>query len=202
MQMTVLKLSCVSTASYAFRPNLNKLFSAGNSSERRGIEIFCRLFSTHQPTTRLQSRYRINPRSTPLVLSKASEYSWRPSTFHVDPWSRGREVARDVLRSLPKPEKSPFFAIGDGSRFLVICFVHTSGQMLFSQTPGRHPPYITGLRVNSVTLGCVGAPNERAPFRVHDAIAVFAAPCLTRTRIEDQGLGGVHEDCAGFAYSA
>ena len=115
--MTVLKLSCVSTASYAFRPNLNKLFSAGNSSERRGIEIFCRLFSTHQPTTRLQSRYRINPRSTPLVLSKASEYSWRPSTFHVDPWSRGREVARDVLRSLPKPEKSPFFAIGDGSRF-------------------------------------------------------------------------------------
>ena len=64
-----------------------------------------------------------------------------------------------------------------------------------------HRPY-SGLRVNSAALGWVGAPNKRAPLRVHDAIAVFAAPCLTRTRIEDQGLGGVHEDCAGFAYSA
>ena len=71
--------------------------------------------------------------------------------------------------------------------------------MFFSQTPGRRPPYITGLRVNSVTLGWVGAPNEHAPLRVHDAIAVFAARCLTRTRIVDQGLGGFHEHCAGFA---
>ena len=36
------------------RPNLNKLFfSPRSSSERRGIEIFCRLFSTDQPTTQL-----------------------------------------------------------------------------------------------------------------------------------------------------
>ena len=42
-------------------------------------------------------------------------------------------------------------------------------------------------------LGWVGAPNERAPLRVHDAIAIFAARCLTRTRIANQGLGGVHE---------
>ena len=54
---------------------------------------------------------------------------------------------------------------------------------VFSQTPGRRPPCITGLRVNSVTLGCVGAPNERALFRVHDAIGVFAARSLARTRI-------------------
>ena len=71
--------------------------------------------------------------------------------------------------------------------------------MFFSQTPGRRPPYITGLRVNSVTLGWVGAPNERAPLRVHDAIAVFSARCLTRTRIADQGLEGCHEHCVGFA---
>ena len=70
---------------------------------------------------------------------------------------------------------------------------------VFSQTPGRCPPHITGFRVNSVTLGWVGAPNERAPLRVHDAITVFAAPCLTRTRIADQGLGGFNEHCAGFA---
>ena len=70
--------------------------------------------------------------------------------------------------------------------------------MFFSQTLGRRLAHITGLRVNSVTLGWVGAPNERAPLRVHDAIAVFAARCLTRTRIADQGLGGGHEHC-GFA---
>ena len=154
------------------------------------MEIFCRLFSTHQPTTHLRSRYRINPRSTRFVSGKASEYRWRPPKFHVDSWSRGREVARDVLRSLPKPEKCLFFAIGDGSRFFVICFLYTSGQMFFSQTPGRRPPYITGLRVNSVTLGWFGAPNERAPLRAHDSTAVFAVRCLTSTPIADQGLGG------------
>ena len=94
------------TASYALCPNLNKLFfSSGSSSERR-IEIFCRLFSTYQPTTHLQSRYKISPRSTRLVSGKASEYRWRSSNFHVDPWSKGREVARDVLRSLPKAENA------------------------------------------------------------------------------------------------
>ena len=88
------------TASYALRPNLDKLcFSPRSSSESRGIEIFCRMFSTHQPTTHLRSRYRINPRLTRFVSCKASEYRWRPPKFHVDPWSRGREVARDALRS-------------------------------------------------------------------------------------------------------
>ena len=88
------------------------------ASERREIAIFGRLFSTHQPTTHLRSRYTIHPRSTRFVSGKASEYRWRPPKFHVEPWSRGREVAHDVLRSLPKPEKCLFFAIGDGSRFL------------------------------------------------------------------------------------
>ena len=98
------------TASYALRPNLDKLFfSPRRSSERRGIEIFCRVFSTHQPTTYLRSRYRIHPRLTRFVSCKASEYGWRPSKFHVHPWSRGREVCRDVLRSLPLPEKCLFF---------------------------------------------------------------------------------------------
>ena len=76
-------------------------FSLRSSSERRGIDTFCRLFSTHQPTTHLRSRYRINSRSTRFVSGKASQCRWRPPKFHVDPWSRGREVARDALRSLP-----------------------------------------------------------------------------------------------------
>ena len=52
-----------------------------------------------------------------------------------------------------------------------------------------------------MTLGWVGAPNERAPLRVHDAIAVFAVRCLTRTRIADQAFGGVNKHCAGFAHA-
>ena len=50
------------------------IFSPRSSSERRWIEIFCRLFSTHQPTTHIRSRYRINPRPTRFVSGKASEY--------------------------------------------------------------------------------------------------------------------------------
>ena len=61
---------------------------------------------------------------------------------------------------------------------------------VLSHTPGRRPPHVTDFRVNSVTLGWVGAPKERAPFRCHDEIAGFADRCLTSTRIADQGLAG------------
>ena len=108
----------------------------------------------------------------------------------MDPWSVGREVARDVLRSLPKLEKMSDFCHRRGIEICSrLCSVHQRPNV-FSQTPGRRRPHITGLRVNSVTLGWVGAPNERALFRFHDAIAVFADRCLTRTRIADQGLEG------------
>ena len=98
----------------------------------------------------------------------------------------------------PNLKKGLFFAIGEGSIFFVICFLYTSGQMFFSQTPGRRPPQITALRVNSVILGWVGAPNERAPFRFHDAIADFADQCLARTRAADRlpGLWGVFMNIA------
>ena len=140
------------TASYARCPNLTNFFSCRRSSDRGGIEIVCRLFSTHQPTTHLRSRHRINPRSTRFVSGNAGAYRWRPPKCYVYQWSTGREVARDVLRSFsqfPRPEKCPFFVIGDGSRCFLVNFLHNSGQISFSQTPGRHPPYITGLRVNS-----------------------------------------------------
>ena len=38
--------------------------------------------------------------------------------------------------------------------------------MLWYQTPGRRSPRITGRVENAVTRGWVGAPNERAPFRI------------------------------------
>ena len=47
--------------------------------------------------------------------------------------------------------------------------------MFSSQTPGRRPPHITGRRVNTaVTLGWVGAPNGRIPFRFYDAVVGLA----------------------------
>ena len=62
------------------------------------------------------------------------------------------------------------------------CFLHSSAQMCLYQTPGRRPPPITGRFVNTVTRGWVGAPNGRAPFRFHGAVAGFVDRCLSRTR--------------------
>ena len=65
---------------------------------------------------------------------------------------------------LPDLKKGLLFAVGEGSRFFVACFLHSSAQMWLYQTPGRRPPPITGRFVNTVTRGWVGAPNERAAF--------------------------------------
>ena len=95
-------------------------------------------------------------------------------------------MACDVLSSLPKFEKMSDCCHRRGIDIVCRLFLFTSGQMFFSQTPGRHPPHITGHRVNSVTLGYVGAPTESALFRFYAAVAVFADRFLTRTRIADQ----------------
>ena len=116
-------------------------------------------------------------------------------------WIHGLGGERLLVMSYalyPNP-KNAYFLPSDMDRDFLSSVLYTPAVKCFSQTPGRRPPYITGLRVKSVTLGWVGAPDEHAPLRVHDAIAVFAARCLTRTRIADQGLGGVHEHCAEFA---
>ena len=73
---------------------------------------------------------------------------------------RGRDVSRDVL--FAQTCFVLFFSPSERIEFFVVCFLYTSGQMFLSQTPGRCPPHITGLCVNSVTLGWAGAPNERA----------------------------------------
>ena len=80
---------------------------------------------------------------------------------------------------LPNAKKGLFFAIGEESRFFVVCSLHTRGQMFLYQTPGQGPPRITGSFVNTLTRGLVGAPNERAPFRIHDAVVGFVDRCLS-----------------------
>ena len=79
-------------------------------------------------------------------------------------------------------KKCLFFAIGEGSRAFVACFLHSNAQMCLYQTPGRRPPPITGRFVNTVTRGWVGVPNERAPFRFHGAVVGFVDRCLPRAR--------------------
>ena len=53
---------------------------------------------------------------------------------------------------------------------MVVCFLKTCGQTFLYQTPGRRPPRTAGRVVDTVTRGWVGAPNERARFRIHDAV--------------------------------
>ena len=81
-------------------------------------------------TIDVRSRHRTNPRSTRFVLDKASECRRRPQSGHMDSLSRRREVAHGVLRSWPKPEQT-FFSPKQGSRFLVVCFLHTSRRYTF-----------------------------------------------------------------------
>ena len=91
-------------------------------------------------------------------------------------WIRGLEgerFARGVLRSSPKPEKRSIFRHRTEIENFVVCFLNTSAQMCLYRTPGRRLPHITGRRVNTVTRGWVGAPNECAPFRFHDAVVGF-----------------------------
>ena len=97
-------------------------------------------------------------------------------------WIRGLEVARGVQRSSPKPEKRPIFAIGEGSRIFVACFLHSTAQMCLYQPPGRRPPPITRRFVNTAIRRWVGAPSERAPFRFHGAVVGFVDRRLSRTR--------------------
>ena len=100
----------------------------------------------------------------------------------MDPWYRGREVARDVLLSSPKPEKKPMFCHRRGIENFCCPFSTQQRPNVFVSAPGRRPPPITGRFVNMVTRGWVKAPNERAPFRFHGAVVGFVDRCLSRTR--------------------
>ena len=97
---------------------------------------------------------------------------------------RGEKLPAASYALLPNLKKAYFLpSERDPGFFLfVACFLHSSAQMCLYQTPGRRPPPITGRFVNTVTRGWVGAPDERAPFRFHDAALGFVDRCLPRTR--------------------
>ena len=119
------------------------------------------------------------------MSGKAGECRGRPPRHEVDPWSRGREVARGVLRSFPKPEKRPIFCHRRGIEKccrLFSTWYTAVPKMCLYQTLGRRLLPITGSFVNTVTRGWVGAPNERTPFRFHGAVVGFVDRYLSRAR--------------------
>ena len=171
------------------RENVNVFFiffhaTARGAKNTRYVFSRCQLSTRYKKsahaTIDLRSQHKLKPRPTRLVLSKANEY--------IDDgladlgYPRLRELAGGALRSSPKPEKLPIFAIREGSRKFVFCLLHTSGLIFFHQTPGQLPQHITVQCVNTVTLGWVGAADERAPFRLYDAVVCFVDRCLSRTR--------------------
>ena len=118
----------------------------------------------------------------------------------MDPWSRGREVTRGVQRSLPNLKNGLFLAIGEVSRILVACFLHSSAHICLYQTLGRRPPHITGRFVNTVTRGWVRAPDGRAPSRFHGAAVGFVDRCLSRTRNLAASNKHLAELCSGRSW--
>ena len=134
-------------------------------------KLSTRWSKTAHATIEFVSRHRNNPRPTRFVDIR---------------WIRGLGGGKLPAASyviFPKPaKKGYFFAMGEGSRFFVACFLHSSAQRWLYQMPGRRPPPITGRFVNTVTRGWVGAPNERAPLRFHGAVAGFVDRCLSKTR--------------------
>ena len=144
--------------------SLWKLSTRLHMSVLSSWKLWTRWSKTAFVTIDLRSRHSmINPWPTRLVSGKANECRWRPRRYRVDPWSRRRGVARGVIRSSPKPEEGLVFAIGEGSRNFVVCFLHTRGQMFLYQTPGRRPPRITGRIVNTVWPKGGSEPLTSAP---------------------------------------
>ena len=79
-------------------------------------------------------------------------------------------------------------------------FYTRSAIFLLPHTAARRPSHITGRRVNTaVSLEWVRAPNERAPFRVHDAVIGFVGQYLTRDLGSPTRVLGFHENCSGLA---
>ena len=77
-----------------------------------------------------------------------------------------------------------FLAIGEGSRFFVVCLLQTSANFFVYQTPGQPTPHIADRRVCTVTLGWVRDLDQRITFRFHDGVIGFVDRCLPRVLIK------------------
>ena len=116
-----------------FRDYLFTLLYAAELALSRS-KLSTRWSKTAHATIGLQSRHRSNPRPTRSVSGKAGEYRRRSRRYQLDPWSRGREVARGVLRSSLKPGKRPIFCHRRGiDNFLSPVFYTAAPQCVCSR---------------------------------------------------------------------
>ena len=98
-------------------------------------------------------------------------------------YALGRERLLVLSCGLPSyPLKVLFFARWETIESFCFSFLHASHQMRFQQKLDRRPPQITGRGVSAVHQGGVGAPNELATFRIHDAVVDFVERSVWRTR--------------------
>ena len=58
-------------------------------------------------------------------------------------------------------------------KFCLLFCAHQRPICFFYHTPRQLPPHDTAHCVKTVTLGWVGAPNKRTPFRINDAFVCF-----------------------------
>ena len=129
-----------------------------------------------------RSRHRINPRLTGFVSGKAGECRWQPRRYQVDPWCKGREVARGVLRSSPKPGKMSIFCHRRGiENFCRLFSTQQRPNVFVSDARPAHTTYHRSF-CEHCDQRWVGAPNEHAPFRFHGTVVGFVDRCLSRTR--------------------
>ena len=116
------------TASYAVCPNMNKLFCSPREEGSRFF-VVCFLHPSRRYTFDIDVESThgqpASSRARPVYIDDAQNSKWIRG-------SRGREVARDALRSLPKNlKKCLIFAIGEGSRLLVVFFCTPASKCFF-----------------------------------------------------------------------
>ena len=118
-------------------------------------------------------RHIINPRPTRFVSGKVNESRRRPRRYQVDPSSRGREVARGVLRSSPKP--------GKGSIFCHVRWIDNFCRLL--STHQRPNIFVSDAWPAPATCHRPSVePLTSRPRSFHDAVVDFVGRCLFRTR--------------------
>ena len=185
------------TASYALRPKLNIFFLPIYGEEGSRLFVACFLHTSPRYTFDLDIEpTRGQPASCRARTVNTDDHLENSMRIHP---VRGERLPA-ASYALCSNVKNVSFLPSQRTRFFAVYFYTRAAKCCFSQTPDRRPPHITGRRVNTaVSLGWVGAPNERAPFRVHDAVIGFVDKYLTRSRIADQGVGVSHKNCAGFA---
>ena len=116
-----------------------------------------------------------------LLRTRPHDDGWQRWRVYLGPCPRTWEVACVVLwSSVTSSQNAVFRPLGD-DRVFVSIFCTPAAKCVLTEAwsaPATNP----GRRVSAVHQGGVGAPNELATFRVHDAVVYFVERSVWRTR--------------------